>query len=52
MLKIQGFALEVIKKLVYAWDPDYTKLTPAEKANLDEALADEERISHDEIDWD
>lgn len=48
----QDFALEFIRKLVYAWDPDYTKLTPAEKASLDEALADEERISHDEIDWD
>lgn len=48
----QDFALEFIRKLVYAWDPDYTKLTPAEKANLDEALADKERVSHDEIDWD
>lgn len=27
----QNFALEFIKKLVLAWDPDYTKVTPAEK---------------------
>ena len=29
----QNFALEFIKKLVLAWDPDFTKLTPAERAN-------------------
>lgn len=28
----QNFALEFIKKLVLAWDPDYTKVTPAEKS--------------------
>lgn len=48
----QDFALEFIRKLVIAWDPDYTKLTPAEKASLEDALADKERVSHDEIDWD
>lgn len=47
----QNFALELIKKLVIAWDPDYTKLTPAEKASLEEALADSETISHDAINW-
>lgn len=24
----QDFALEFVKRLVLAWDPDYTKLTP------------------------
>lgn len=48
----QNFALEFIKKLVLAWDPDYTKLTPMEKANLEEALADSETISHEDINWD
>ena len=24
----QGLAYEIIKKLVLAWDPDYTKTTP------------------------
>lgn len=27
----QNFALEFIKKLVLAWDPDFTKLTLTEK---------------------
>lgn len=27
----QNFVLEFIKKLVLAWDPDYTKVTPTEK---------------------
>lgn len=48
----QAFALEFIKKLVLAWDPDFTKLTSAEQADLEDALADSEMISHDEIDWD
>ena len=33
----QNFALEFIKKLVLAWDPDYTKVTPAERKILEEA---------------
>lgn len=48
----QNFALEFIKKLVLAWDPDFTKLTPAEKASLEEALTDPETVSHDSINWD
>lgn len=47
----QNFALEFVKKLVLAWDPDFTKLTPTEKKELDEAMEDCESISHDEIDW-
>lgn len=48
----QNFALEFIKKLVLAWDPDYTKMTPAERASLKEALVDKETISHEDINWD
>lgn len=51
----QNFALEFIKKLVLAWDPDFTKLTPKEKQELDEAIADIDKngtISHDAINWD
>ncbi len=46
----QNFAFEFIKKLVLAWDPDYTKLTPEEAKRLDAA----ERsgwIDETEIDW-
>ena len=51
----QNFALEFIKKLVIAWDPDFTKVTPAERAKLEEAQREieiGETISHDAINWD
>jgi len=48
----QNLALEIVKKLVLAWDPDFTKLTPMEKKELDEAMADPETIPHDAINWD
>lgn len=51
----QNFALEFIKKLVLAWDPDYTKLTPSEKETLVEAekdIIENGTISHDSINWD
>ena len=51
----QNFALEFIKKLVIAWDPDFTKVTPAERAKLEEAqreIENGETISHDAINRD
>ncbi len=35
----QSFAYEFIKKLVRAWDPDFTKVTPAEAKEIAEAEA-------------
>ena len=51
----QKFALEFIKKLVLAWDPDYTKVTEKERAELDEAVREMqagETVSHNDINWD
>lgn len=51
----QNFALEFIKKLVLAWDPDYTKVTQAERIALEDAEKDIEEngtVSHDAINWD
>lgn len=51
----QNFALEFIKKLVLAWDPDYTKVTPAERKALEDAekdIVENGTISHDAINWD
>ncbi len=48
----QNFALEFIKKLVLAWDSDFTKLTPAERKELEEAEEEGGAISHDAINWD
>jgi len=50
----QDLAYEFIKRLILAWDPDFTKLTPTERICLDEARADYAQgnfVSHDEIDW-
>lgn len=33
----QKFTYEFVKRLVHAWDPDYTKLTPNEELSLKEA---------------
>lgn len=38
-----------------AWDPDYTKVTPAERAELERAqreIENGETVSHDAINWD
>lgn len=51
----QNFALEFIKKLVLAWDPDFTKVTSSERKEIEEAeedLIENGTVSHDEINWD
>ena len=47
----QEFAFEFVKRLVLAWDPDFTKLTAAERKALDDA-ENGEYIDQDTIDWD
>lgn len=47
----QNLAYEFIKRLVLAWDPDYTKLTPEEARKLEAAEASG-FVDADEIDWD
>ena len=54
MLPEQELANALIKRMVLAWDSDFTKLTPAERQRLE--LAEQEieageTVSHDEIDW-
>lgn len=46
----QSFAYELIKKLVRAWDPDFTKVTPEEARQIAEAEKSG-FIDEDEIDW-
>ena len=51
----QQLAYEMLKRIVLAWDPDFTKLTPAEAEALREAeaqIARGETVSDEEIDWD
>lgn len=51
----QQLAYELVKKLLLAWDPDFTKVTPEEAAQLEEAERNFDKgeiVSMDEIDWD
>ena len=51
----QNFALEFIRKLVLAWDPDFTKVTPLERAEIEQAakeIESGETVLHDAINWD
>jgi hypothetical protein len=47
----KNFAYEFIKKLVKAWDPDFTKVTAEEAKRIDEAEKSG-FINESEIDWD
>lgn len=46
----KSFAYEFIKKLVKAWDPDFTKVTPEEARRI-EAAEQSGFIAEDDIDW-
>ena len=51
----QKLAYEMLKRIVLAWDPDFTKLTPAEAAALREVeaeIARGETVPDSAIDWD
>ena len=46
---------EFIRKLVLAWNPDYTKVTSVERKILEEAekdITENGLVSHDAINWD
>ena len=46
----RNFAYEFIKKLVQAWDPDFTKVTPEEAQRIRQA-ENSGFIEDGEIDW-
>ena len=51
----QNLVYEFIKRMVLAWDPDFTKVTPSERQALDEADAERKRgevFTHGDINWD
>lgn len=50
----QTLAFELVKKLVLAWDPDYTKLTPLEERDLNRAVNEMDAgdyVTDDAINW-
>ncbi len=46
----QDLAMELVKRLVLAWDPDFTRLTPDERIRL-ETAENGEYIDSENIDW-
>ena len=46
----QRFAYEFIKRLVLAWDPNFTKVTPEEAQRIKQA-EESGFVDEDEIDW-
>ncbi|MCL2399635.1 MAG: hypothetical protein FWC91_07840 [Defluviitaleaceae bacterium] len=51
----QNLAYEFIKRMVLAWDSDYTKLTPAERKRLEETDQDfitGNTVNHEDINRD
>lgn len=51
----QELISEMIKRVILAWDPDFTKLTPQELKRIEQAEADFEHgetVSENEINWD
>ena len=47
----QQFAYEFIKKLVLAWDPDFSKVTPSEAERI-KVAEDSGFVDDEDIDWD
>ena len=47
----QRLAFELVKKLVLAWDPDFTKVTPEEAERI-KAAEDSGFICESDIIWD
>lgn len=50
-IKVSQKLQQLVKRLVLAWDPDFTKLTPEEQKLL-EAAENGEYIDSRNIDWD
>ena len=47
----KALAYELVKKLVLAWDPDFTKVTPDEAKRIEDAEKSG-YVDSDDIDWD
>ena len=50
----QNLAFELVKKLILAWDADYTKVTPEEYnqiINAENEIENGDFVKHDEIEW-
>lgn len=51
----KALALGLVKKLILAWDPDYTKATPSEDAAMEQAIKELDAgdyVPDSAINWD
>lgn len=51
----QSLAFELVRKLVIAWDPDFTNLTPREIEIINSSKVDfinGDVVNHEDINWD
>lgn len=48
----QEKAKTYIEKLFVEWDPDFVKLTPAEKREIEKIKKENEYIKSEDINWD
>lgn len=46
----QALAYELVRRLVLAWDPDYTRVTPEERDRIQKA-EESGFVSEQDIDW-
>lgn len=50
----QNLAYELIKRMVLAWDPDFTKATPAEREAMqiaEQEIASGDVVNHESVNW-
>ena len=50
----QGLSYELLRHLVLAWDPDFSKSTPSERTDLEESecdLKEGHTVRMEDIDW-
>ena len=46
----QDLAFELVKRMVLAWDPDFTKVTPEEAARI-KAAEESGFVAEEDVDW-
>ena len=50
----QNLVVELIKRVVLAWDSDFSKVTPAERREIDEGdddIRNGRAVGYNDIDW-
>ena len=48
----RAMVYHLVKRLIVAWDPDFTRLTPQEAKELEEIEKENDYIPLEEINWD